>query len=60
MNGIDAVPPKLVKVSADFLTLLLKKAPITNITWNVFPEDAKTATVIPLDKGKPNKNKISF
>ena len=59
MNGIDAVPPKLVKVSADFLTLLLKKATITSITWNVFPEDAKTATVIPLDKGKPNKNKIS-
>ena len=24
-----------------------------------FPENAKTASVIPLDKGKPNKNEMS-
>ena len=29
------------------------------ITKNFFPENAKTASVIPLDKGKPNKNEMS-
>ena len=47
-----------VKLSADFLTPLLTKAIITSITQNIFPENAKTASVITLDKGKPNKNKI--
>ena len=55
-SGIDTIPPKLVKLSADFLTPLLTKAINTSIAQNVFPENAKTASVIPLDKGKPNKN----
>ena len=46
-TGIDTTPPKLVKLSADFLTP------------DVFPENTKTASVIPLDKGKPNKNEMS-
>ena len=29
-----------------------------SIAQNVFPENAKTASVIPLDKGKPNKNEM--
>ena len=58
-SGIDTIPPKLVKLSADFLCPLLAKAINTNIAQNVFPEDAKTASVIPLDKGKPNKNEMS-
>ena len=52
-SGIDTIPPKLVKLSADFLTALLTKAINTSIAQNVFPENAKTASVIPLDKGKP-------
>ena len=58
-SGIDTIPPKLVKLSADFLTPLLTKAINTSIAQNVFPENTKTASVIPLDKGKPNKNEIS-
>ena len=58
-SGIDTIPPKLVKLSADFLTPLLTKAINTSIAQNVFPENAKTASVIPLDKGKPNKNEMS-
>ena len=58
-SDIDTIPPKLVKVSADFLTSLLTKAINTSIAQNVFPENAKTASVIPLDKGKPNKNEMS-
>ena len=58
-SSIDTIPPKLVKLSADFLTPLLTKAINTSIAQNVFPENAKTASVIPLDKGKPNKNEMS-
>ena len=58
-SGIDPIPPKLVKLSADFLTPLLTKAINTSIAQNVYPENAKTASVIPLDKGKPNKNEMS-
>ena len=58
-SGIDAIPPKLVKLSADLLTPLFTKAITTSIAQNVFPENAKTASVIPLDKGKPNKNEMS-
>ena len=53
------IPPKLVKLSADFLTPLLTKAINTSIEQNVFSENAKTASVIPLDKGKPNKKEMS-
>ena len=53
------MPPKLVKISADFLTPLLKKAIHMSITRYVFPEKVKTASVIPLDKGKPNKSRMS-
>ena len=58
-SGMDTIPPKPVKLLADFLTPLLTKAIITSIGQNVFPENAKTGSVIPLDRGKPNKNKIS-
>ena len=41
-SGIDTMPPKLVKLPADFLTpLVLTKA--ISIAQNVFPENAKTA-----------------
>ena len=41
------------------MTPLLTKAINTSIAQNVFPENAKIASVIPLDKGKPNKNEMS-
>ena len=56
-SDIDTIPPKLVKLSADVLTPLLTKAINTSITQNVFfPENVKAALVIPLNKGKLNKN----
>ena len=57
--GIDQIPPKLVKLSADFLTPLLTTAINTSIKLNIFSDSAKIASVVPLDKGKPNKNEIS-
>ena len=59
MSGTDTIPTNLVKLSADLLTPLLTKAINMSITQNVFPENAKTALVTQLDKGKPNKNKMS-
>ena len=56
-SGIDKIPPKLVKISADFLTLILRKSINTNIRQKVFPENAKTASMILLDK--LNKTKMS-
>ena len=58
-SGIDTIPPKLIKLSTNFLTLLLTKAINTSITQNAFPGNAKIASVIPFDKGKPNMNEIS-
>ena len=36
----------------------MRKPLNTSIRLNVFPENAKTASVIPIDKGKPNKNEM--
>ena len=58
-TGIDTIPLKLLKLSAECLTPLLTKVMKTSLAQNVFPEKAKTALVIPLDKGKPNKNEMS-
>ena len=58
-SGIDAIPPKLVKLLADFLTQSHTKAINTSITQNIFLENAKTASAMPLDKGRPNKNEMS-
>ena len=58
-TGIDTIPPKLIKVAENFLTPLLTKSINSSIEHNIFPDLAKTALVVPLDKGKPNKNDIS-
>ena len=58
-NGFDKIPPKLVKLSAEMLSTLLSIAINNSLKYGVFPDDAKIASVIPLDKGKPNKNEIS-
>ena len=41
------------------MTQLLTKVINTRISQNGFTETAKTASIIPLDKDKPNKNEIS-
>ena len=49
------IPQKLIKIAAEFLTPLLTVAINRSIEENIFPDSAKIASVIPLDKGKPNK-----
>ena len=43
----------------DFLTPLLTNSINSSIEHNIFPDLAKAALVVPLDKGKPNKNDVS-
>ena len=59
VSGIDTMSPKMVKLSVEFLTPSLTKAINTSVTQNIFPENAETASVIPLYKDKTNKNKMS-
>ena len=59
-SGIDIIPPILIKLSAGFLTPLLTKAFNTSITQNMFPENAKTASMVPLDKGKAKRTKCQI
>ena len=58
-TGFDKIPPKLVKLSAEILSIPLPIAINSSLKSGVFPDDAKIASVIPLGKGKPNKNEIS-
>ena len=48
-----------MKLSAKILSTPLSFAINNSLKYGVFPDDAKIAPVIPLDKGKPNKNEIS-
>ena len=56
---IDTIPPKFIKMASDFLAPILTTAINSTIESSVFPENAKVATVVPLDKGKPDKTDIS-
>ena len=58
-TGFDKIPPKFVKLSAEVLSTPLSIAINNSLKYGVFPDDAKNASVIPLDKGKPNTNEIS-
>ena len=57
--GINTIPPKLIKMASNFLTPILTTAINSSMEKSVFPENAKVATVVPLDEGKPDKNDIS-
>ena len=58
-TGFDKIPPKLVRLSAEILSTSLFTAMNNSLKYGVFPGDAKISPVIPLDKGKLNKNEIS-
>ena len=56
---IDTIFPKLIKMASNFLPPILTTAISSSIENSVFPNSAKISTVVPLDKGKPDKNDIS-
>ena len=57
--GTDTITPKFIKMASNFLAPILTAAINSSIENSVFPENAKAATVAPLDNGKPDKNDIS-
>ena len=53
--GVDTIPPKLIKISADIIAEPLTQAINCCLRQGIFPENAKVASIVPLDKGKPDK-----
>ena len=55
----DKFPPKLVKISSEVLSQPLADAINNSISKGVFPDNAKIASVSPIDKQSDEKNKVS-
>ena len=53
--GIDTIPPKLIKIGADIIAESLTQAINCCLRQGIFPDNAKIASVVPVDKGKPDK-----
>ena len=53
--GVDTIPPKLIKISADIIAEPLTQVINCCLRQGIFPGNAKIASVVPLDKGKPDK-----
>ena len=58
-TGTDKIPPKLVKISAEVLSQPLADATNNSIFKGVFPDNAKIASVSPIDKQSDDKTKVS-
>ena len=58
-TGVDRIPPKLVKLSANILSEPLTKAINDSLTMGIFPDAPEIAAVSPVDQGTDNKNSIS-
>ena len=52
---MDTIPPKLIKIGADIIAEPLTQAVNCCLHQGIFPDNAKVAFVVPLDKGKLNK-----
>ena len=57
--GNNTIPLKRVKLAAGYLISPLTKAINTSINKGIFPDKTTVAFVVPLDKGKSNKNEFS-
>ena len=53
--GVDTFPPKLIKISADIIAEPLTQVINCCLRQGIFPGNAKIASVVPFDKGKPDK-----
>ena len=58
ITGTDKTRPKLVKMSAEVFSLSLSVAINNSISKEVFPDNAKIASVSPIDKQSDDKNKV--
>ena len=58
--GFGMTPPKLVKIAINVSCQPLSNAINNSLSKGIFPDDAKIAIVLPLDKVTSNKNNISI
>ena len=56
---MDKISPKLVKISDQILSQPLTDAINNSISNGVFPDNAKIASVSPIDKHSDDKNQVS-
>ena len=49
-----------MELSAEILSTPLSIATHNSLKYGVFPDDAEMASVIPLDKDKPNTNESKY
>ena len=57
--GQDKIPPALIKMAAESLSIPLSIAINNSLKYNIFPSNAKVACVKPLDKKTEDKHCIS-
>ena len=57
-TGVDLVPPKLVKLAANYLTRPLSQSINDSVKKGLFPENSKFASVTPIDKKTDDKNTV--
>ena len=53
--GLDAIPPKLIKIGAYIIAEPLRQAINCCLREGIFPNNAKVASVVPFDEGKLDK-----
>ena len=56
--GVDMIPPRLVKLAANYLAEPLSQSVNNSIKNGLFPENAKVASVNPTDKKTADKNSV--
>ena len=56
--GVDMIPPKLVRLAANYLAGPLSQSINNSIKKGMFPENAKVASVTPIDKKTDDKNSV--
>ena len=56
--SVDAIPPKLIKISKDIIAEPLIQAINCWLRQGIFPDNAKIASVVPVDKEKPDNYEI--
>ena len=58
-TGMDMIPAKLVKIASHILSKPLTDAINNSLSNSIFPDNAKIASISPIDKKTDNKNSIS-
>ena len=53
--GVDTIPPKLIKIGPDIIAEALTQAINCCLLQSIFPHNAKIASAVPVDKGRPDK-----